>query len=159
MIEAIHTAVAGRARYRVSGLYRDESLKRLLELRLARIKAITRVSANSLTGTLLVCYNTGNTHETIADLIAEVVAEHQNHISRGPLANNPGDVDPSATSADTSLSHKLLNSLLATAADQEKLLVVEIERQRTESVRRIWPFFRDRRIDAYGDLLKRYSDD
>ena len=49
--------------------------------------------------------------------------------------------------------------ILATAADQEKLLVVEIERQRTESVRRIWPFFRDRRIDAYGDLLKRYSDD
>jgi N-carbamoylputrescine amidase len=25
-------------------------------------------------------------------------------------------------------------------------------------VRRIWPFLRDRRIDAYGDLLKRYRD-
>jgi N-carbamoylputrescine amidase len=25
-------------------------------------------------------------------------------------------------------------------------------------VRRIWPFLRDRRIDAYGDLLKRYID-
>jgi len=49
--------------------------------------------------------------------------------------------------------------ILAVADDQEKLLVVEVERQRTESVRRIWPFFRDRRIDAYGDLLKRYSDD
>ena len=98
MIEAIHTAVAGRARYRVSGLYRDESLKRLLEVRLARIKAISRVSANPLTGTLLVCYNTGNTHETIADLIAEVVAEHQNHSSGSPPANNsPGQVDPPAT--------------------------------------------------------------
>ena len=49
--------------------------------------------------------------------------------------------------------------ILVAAGDQEKLLVVEIERKRTESVRRIWPFFRDRRIDAYGDLLKRYSDD
>ena len=49
--------------------------------------------------------------------------------------------------------------VLAAADEQEKLLLVEIERQRTESVRRIWPFFRDRRIDAYGDLLKRYSDD
>jgi N-carbamoylputrescine amidase len=29
---------------------------------------------------------------------------------------------------------------------------------RTESVRRIWPFLRDRRIDAYSDLMKRYKD-
>ena len=49
--------------------------------------------------------------------------------------------------------------VLAAADEQEKLLLVEVDRQRTESVRRIWPFFRDRRIDAYGDLLKRYSDD
>ena len=49
--------------------------------------------------------------------------------------------------------------ILAAADEQEKLLLVDVDRQRTESVRRIWPFFRDRRIDAYGDLLKRYSDD
>ncbi|MEM9259322.1 MAG: carbon-nitrogen hydrolase [Bacteroidota bacterium] len=36
--------------------------------------------------------------------------------------------------------------------------VVEIDRERTEEVRRIWPFFRDRRIDAYGGLLERYLD-
>ena len=85
MVEAVHTAVAGRTRYRVPGLYRSESLKRLLELRLTRIKAISRVSASSLTGTLLVCYNTGNTEESIAELIAGIVAEHHEpqHL-RGP---------------------------------------------------------------------------
>lgn len=36
--------------------------------------------------------------------------------------------------------------------------VVEIDKDRTEAVRRIWPFFRDRRIDAYQGLLKRYLD-
>jgi N-carbamoylputrescine amidase len=41
-------------------------------------------------------------------------------------------------------------------ASQEVNAVVEIDKQRTEEVRRIWPFFRDRRIDAYGGLLKRY---
>jgi len=47
--------------------------------------------------------------------------------------------------------------LLAMAsADQEENLVVNIDLARTEEVRRIWPFFRDRRIDAYGDLVKRY---
>ncbi|MEZ4994704.1 MAG: carbon-nitrogen hydrolase [Saprospiraceae bacterium] len=34
--------------------------------------------------------------------------------------------------------------------------VIEIDKQRTEDVRRIWPFFRDRRIDAYEGLLQRY---
>jgi N-carbamoylputrescine amidase len=42
--------------------------------------------------------------------------------------------------------------------DQETQAVVEIDKQRTEDVRRIWPFFRDRRIDAYAGLTKRYLD-
>ncbi len=42
--------------------------------------------------------------------------------------------------------------------DQEDFAVVEIDKQRTEDVRRIWPFFRDRRIDAYEDLVRRYID-
>ncbi|MDO6803805.1 carbon-nitrogen hydrolase [Wenyingzhuangia sp. 1_MG-2023] len=36
--------------------------------------------------------------------------------------------------------------------------VITIDKQKTEDVRRIWPFFRDRRIDAYGDITKRYID-
>lgn len=36
--------------------------------------------------------------------------------------------------------------------------VLTIDKKRTEDVRRIWPFFRDRRIDAYQDLVKRYRD-
>ena len=48
--------------------------------------------------------------------------------------------------------------LLAQAGTDEEVLVVEIDRERSETVRRIWPFLRDRRIDAYDDLLKRYRD-
>lgn len=48
---------------------------------------------------------------------------------------------------------------LARADDRkEEILTAEIDRQRSESIRRIWPYFRDRRIDAYGDLLKRVRD-
>jgi len=45
-------------------------------------------------------------------------------------------------------------------ADQNEMTnrVVEIDQNRTEAVRRIWPFLRDRRIDAYGDLNKRFID-
>ncbi|WP_406613038.1 carbon-nitrogen hydrolase [Neolewinella maritima] len=42
--------------------------------------------------------------------------------------------------------------------DEEDVAVVTVDRQRTADVRRIWPFFRDRRIDAYGDLLRRWVD-
>ena len=40
--------------------------------------------------------------------------------------------------------------------DKEVNLLVEIDLQRSEDVRRIWPFFRDRRIEAYEGLLKRF---
>ncbi len=43
-------------------------------------------------------------------------------------------------------------------SDREEVVVAEIDLQRSEEVRRIWPFLRDRRIDAYHDLLKRYRD-
>ena len=49
--------------------------------------------------------------------------------------------------------------LLAQAAnDKPELLIVDIDLARSEAVRRIWPFLRDRRIDAYDDLLKRFRD-
>lgn len=49
--------------------------------------------------------------------------------------------------------------LLYTAPhDKEVNTVIDIDPQRTEQVRRIWPFLRDRRIDAYQDILKRYVD-
>ena len=42
--------------------------------------------------------------------------------------------------------------------DEESVLLCEIDFARVEAVRRIWPYLRDRRIDAYADLVKRYRD-
>ncbi len=50
---------------------------------------------------------------------------------------------------------ELLHRLDAAA---ESTAVVTVDKKRTENVRRIWPYFRDRRIDAYEDLTKRYRD-
>jgi len=47
--------------------------------------------------------------------------------------------------------------LAQAATDKAEVLVAEISRKHSEDVRRLWPFFRDRRIDAYQDLLKRYG--
>jgi len=48
--------------------------------------------------------------------------------------------------------------LARAGGDDEVVLVVPVDLGRSEAVRRIWPFLRDRRIDAYQDLLKRYRD-
>ncbi|HZK94966.1 MAG TPA: carbon-nitrogen hydrolase [Prolixibacteraceae bacterium] len=49
--------------------------------------------------------------------------------------------------------------IVAVAPESEDAnLIVDIDLQRSESVRRWWPFLRDRRIDAYGDLTKRFID-
>ena len=49
--------------------------------------------------------------------------------------------------------------ILAVAPEDEpQVLIADIDRGRTEQVRRLWPYLRDRRIDAYQDLLRRYRD-
>ena len=48
--------------------------------------------------------------------------------------------------------------LAEAGTDEATILMAEVDLGRSEQVRRIWPFLRDRRIDAYGDLLKRYRD-
>lgn len=46
--------------------------------------------------------------------------------------------------------------ILAEANTEQTLLIVDIDMQRSENVRRWWPFLRDRRIEEFGNLTKRY---
>lgn len=46
--------------------------------------------------------------------------------------------------------------LLAEADDKPCRMIVDIDLRHSETVRRWWPFFRDRRIDEYGDITKRF---
>lgn len=44
------------------------------------------------------------------------------------------------------------------AGEEETTQIIEIDKTRTENVRRWWPFLRDRRIDEYGELTRRFRD-
>ena len=49
--------------------------------------------------------------------------------------------------------------IITQASDErEENMIVDIDLTRSETVRRMWPFFRDRRIDAFGDLTKRWRE-
>lgn len=74
------------------------------------------------------------------------------------------EADPSARTAGiqfwgNSFMAGPQGELLAQTDDQtDTILMVTIDPSRTESVRRIWPFLRDRRIDAYQGLTRRFLD-
>jgi N-carbamoylputrescine amidase len=42
--------------------------------------------------------------------------------------------------------------------DQEEVIVTELDLSKTDSYRTHWPFMRDRRIDSYGEIVKRFID-
>ncbi len=69
----------------------------------------------------------------------------------------PGRADQGITFWGSSFIAGCQGEILAQAGTvNEHLLTAGIDLTRSEQVRRLWPFFRDRRIDSYQDLLRRY---
>ena len=77
MVEAIHTAVGGRARYRVRGLYRSEGLKQYLSNQLNQDGEIYAFSVNILTGHVLIRFNGRRTPEELGALLQNLVLNFQ----------------------------------------------------------------------------------
>lgn len=79
--------------------------------------------------------------------------------NRAGIEPDPSGQSPGIQFWGTSFIAGPQGEILTQAADSgPAVLVSNIDFTRAEQVRRIWPFLRDRRIDAYGDLLKRFRD-
>lgn len=76
MVSVVHDAVKGRARFKVEGLYRSDSLKSGIEAVLAGRVGISGFSVSILTGRVLVFYNSGNTVESVAKVIEVAVKSY-----------------------------------------------------------------------------------
>ncbi len=85
LVWAIHTAVKGRARYKVSGLHQDEALKRYLELRLSQKEGIAQVRANHLTGNVLVIFHPDKNPNAIALLVEFIVLDYIKEVRKLPV--------------------------------------------------------------------------
>ncbi len=71
---------------------------------------------------------------------------------------SPNPSDPGIAFWGHSFACGPQGELLAEAHTEESLLIADIDLARSEQVRRIWPFLRDRRIDDYPGLTRRYLD-
>ncbi|MBX6419661.1 MAG: carbon-nitrogen hydrolase [Nevskia sp.] len=78
--------------------------------------------------------------------------------NRVGLEPDPSGRTPGAQFWGGSFAAGPQGEILAQAGAEPQVLVTDLDLARGEQVRRWWPFLRDRRIDAYGDLLKRFCD-
>jgi len=107
VITPIHTAVKGRARYRVTGLYGSVTLKRLLEARLIEHAEIQEISASTLTGNVLVHFRSDTSPVAVAALLADVMTDHADIVRRQngaqgiQVAADKVDTTPQQPAADT----------------------------------------------------------
>jgi N-carbamoylputrescine amidase len=74
--------------------------------------------------------------------------------------NRVGHEDEPGTSGITFFGHSFVadpfGRCVTEAGDGEEVLIAQCDPAVIESVRRNWPFLRDRRVDAYGPILRRY---
>lgn len=84
MVQAIHTAIKGRARFKISELYRSEPLKNYLERLLLNHSKIISVSANTLTSNILVSFDQEISINNIEILIKEIVTDYSQHRQEFP---------------------------------------------------------------------------
>jgi len=75
VVETLHSAVAGRARFRVRELHGCDSMRKHLERSLAADPAVVSAKANTLTSAILVRFNHGTTQAQIRSAIEEAVSE------------------------------------------------------------------------------------
>ncbi|WP_104009780.1 cation-translocating P-type ATPase [Nitrosospira multiformis] len=86
-VRIVHAAVGGRARLKVRGLYRSESVRRKLESALPRHDAIRHASANILTGRVLIVFDPARDLEEIKTWLEQLLLEAGHEIIPG----NPVD--------------------------------------------------------------------
>jgi len=88
----LHVSLPGRVRLRVAGLYRNERVRAQLEHRLAALAWIERVSANVITGQVLVLFDPGRSPDEVVSAVEEVLQACGIH-------SKPGTVSTAASPA------------------------------------------------------------
>jgi N-carbamoylputrescine amidase len=98
-----------------------------------------------------------------AQVDAWKTAQRAHAIANGVYVASPnriGHEDEPGTDGITFFGHSFIvdpfGRYLAEAGEQQEILIAECDPALIESVRRNWPFLRDRRVDAYGPILSRY---
>lgn len=117
MVRAVHTAVKGRARFKVHALHGSDTLRHHIEARLAAIDGVKSATASSITGSILVLFNSGNTVEDIGRFLRALVAEYG---GTAPEAEKPGrPASPVVPAAETKSLRRRIAAILPGAVEAQ----------------------------------------
>ncbi|AUS99821.1 phosphoesterase [Nostoc sp. CENA543] len=111
LIQAIHTSVKGRGRFKVKGLHQSEFLAKHIELCLIKAENIVQVRANHLTGNVLVIFHPDCSHSAIASRLQDVVLDYSKATKTLPITTVTAPVQPQLNELNNQL---ILGSAAAT---------------------------------------------
>jgi Ca2+-transporting ATPase len=158
-IKAIHTKVPGRARFNVSGLRSSPALKDHLESSLSASQGVSKISASTLTGNVLVCYNSGKDLQEISELISGFLDREgpgqgtvlETHKSHGPQHKSrhspPSNVKDSSPDSQNGTVAKQAPMVTSWHRQSIKRIQEEFE---TEPVQGLFEDEAERRLSLYG---------
>ncbi|MEW6427356.1 MAG: HAD-IC family P-type ATPase [Thermodesulfobacteriota bacterium] len=92
MLTLVHDSVKGRTRFKISGLQRHRGLKEHLEKGLADHGGVSAAAANTVTGSLLVRYNSGMTADQLAAVVRRMVNEYRRNNFAPPAEVAPANL-------------------------------------------------------------------
>ncbi|ACN17189.1 cation- (Ca++) transporting ATPase, E1-E2 type [Desulforapulum autotrophicum HRM2] len=122
VLKPVHIRIPGRARYRVPGLKRSETYKNRLTVRLASLKGVTRISASSLTGTLLVQYDPGFSAAEIFGMLQDAIAQiTTRNTSRTKVHDHGQYVEETSGPEDKSSARKIMDKIQTLIQGRQKL--------------------------------------
>ena len=102
-MKQIHNSGPGRARYKVKGLYRSESLKYRLEMLILEVPEVGQVSASILTGNVLIIFDPDCNPRKIASHLEQIAVTYQQEIEVCQAENGSGLVPQSLPARVTDL--------------------------------------------------------
>jgi Ca2+-transporting ATPase len=114
VVRTVHNSVKGRVRFKVEGLYRKDPLRTIIEETLSLHPGISGFSANVLTGSVIVKFNSGNTAEIISRVIEAAVIEFNGN-------NHAAGVPRSQENKSSSLTASVFRSAGSHTAPGRKL--------------------------------------
>jgi Ca2+-transporting ATPase len=117
VIQVIHDAVRGRARYKVRELYRCEPFKDFIEHRLSQKRSVKKVSASTLTANILVLFDLDVTADSLVPLIERVISEYRdqsaNTVMDGAVSGFDLRVRDRSSAFDPTTYHRLDESFIS----------------------------------------------
>ena len=159
LVVAVHTAVKGRARFRIGGLKNGPTLKRILEFYLPQHPDLIRVSASTTTGNVLVHFSDSRSLESVQDLVLQAIDRRAVDLDGG--VHPEGESAEGDTAESKALQRLAETDITGTIRGSLKSALTRVVDHTAAAAVRAWHTFSQKRLvkTLESDLRQGLSED